>query len=335
MPAAQLHVGHQIGDLSDRKLEWLATMGVEHVVANTTKETGIQNEDGTWNVQPIRDLIKRINGHGISLDVLNLGIEAQLFTRQRFPGLLLGRPSRDNDIAILTQNFRAAGEAGIPCVKYNCNIIGILRTERMTGRGGAQYSTFDASKWTDHSLTEAGQTTPEQLWDSATYLLEKIVPVGEEAGVKLACHPHDPALPENGLRGLHSILGSVAGMKRFVETVPSPMNGFNFCLGTVAESCKDPATEALEAIRYFGQQKKIFMVHFRNIKGGYLNFQEVYPDNGDMDFFKAVQIFQEVGYTGMLCPDHVPHSSADPDDERQFSFCIGYIKGLLNAAGSR
>ena len=54
-----------------------------------------------------------------------------------------------------------------------------------------------------------------------------------------------------------------------------------------------------------------------------------------MDFFKAVQIFQEVGYTGMLCPDHVPHSSADPDDERQFSFCIGYIKGLLNAAGSR
>jgi mannonate dehydratase len=73
------------------------------------------------------------------------------------------------------------------------------------------------------------------------------------------------------------------------------------------------------------------MVHLRNIKGGYLNFEEVYPDNGDVDFYQALWAYREVGYEGMLCPDHVPHSEADPDNERQHSFALGYTKGLIDA----
>jgi mannonate dehydratase len=96
--------------------------------------------------------------------------------------------------------------------------------------------------------------------------------------------------------------------------------------------CQDPAREVLDAIRYFGRDKRIFMVHFRNIKGGYLNFEEVYPDNGDVDFFACVKAYNEVGYDGVLCPDHVPHSESDPDNERQHSYCLGYIKGLIDAA---
>jgi mannonate dehydratase len=71
------------------------------------------------------------------------------------------------------------------------------------------------------------------------------------------------------------------------------------------------------------------MVHFRNIKGGYLHFDEVYPDNGDVDMLKALRIYKEVGYQGMICPDHVPVSDVDPERERQFAFCLGYIKALL------
>jgi mannonate dehydratase len=95
--------------------------------------------------------------------------------------------------------------------------------------------------------------------------------------------------------------------------------------------CRDPKTEAIEAIRHFGRQKRIFMVHFRNIKGGYLNFEEVYPDNGDVDFFEAVRAYRDAGVSCMLCPDHVPHSEADPDNERQHSFALGYTRGLLDA----
>ena len=158
------------------------------------------------------------------------------------------------------------------------------------------------------------------------------MPVAEKAGVKLAVHPHDPALPRGeGLRGVHSILGTVDGMKRWVREFDSPVNGFNFCQGTVSEMCENPATEVLEAIRYFAGHKRIVMVHFRNIKGGYLNFEEVYPDNGDVDFFEALKVYREAGYEGMFCPDHVPVSEADPDNERQHSFALGHTKGLLQA----
>ena len=74
------------------------------------------------------------------------------------------------------------------------------------------------------------------------------------------------------------------------------------------------------------------MVHFRNIKGGFLHFDEVYPDNGDVDMFGAVRAYREAGVNAMLCPDHIPRSEADSDGERQFSYCLGYIKALLQAA---
>jgi len=309
-----------------------ATPRAEHIAVNSLKDTGIQNQDGTWSVEPIKALLRRLKGFGLTADVLNLGIEAAQYDRQRYPDLWTGGPGRDRAIDLLLQNIRTAGEAAVPCLKYNCNVIGILRTGRTPGRGGATYSHFDVAKWTDHSLTPLGEVPAEKLWENAAYVLERIVPVAEQSGVRLAVHPHDPALPrERGLRGVHSILGTVEGMKRWIRIVDSPYNGFNFCQGTVAEMCQDPKTEVLEAIRYFGREQRIFMVHLRNIKGGYLNFEEVYPDNGDVDFYEALRAYREVGYRGMLCPDHVPQSEVDPDNERQHSFALGYTRGLIDA----
>jgi mannonate dehydratase len=128
------------------------------------------------------------------------------------------------------------------------------------------------------------------------------------------------------------VLGSVEGLQRFLAICESPYHGLNFCQGTVAEMCADPATEVPAAIRAFGERQKIFMVHFRNITGGYLHFEEVYPDNGDVDMYQAIRAYQEVGYQGMLCPDHVPQSAVDPGGERQFAFCLGYTRALIQAA---
>lgn len=327
-----MYLGEQLSDLSDRKLTWVAQLGVEHIVANTIAGTGIQAADGTWSSEKIGALRKRVADFGITIDVLNLGQEAQPLSRLRFPGLWLGAPSRDAEIETIKQNIRAAGEAGIPCLKYNVNVLGVLRTERTPGRGGARYSTFDIDRWTDHSLSEAGPLPAEKLWENVTYFLERVIPVAEQAGVRLAAHPHDPPLPrDRGLRGVHSILGSVEGMLRFAAIAPSRANGFNFCQGTVAEMCQDPAREVIEAIRTVGADGRIAMVHLRNIKGGFLKFQEVYPDNGDVDFLEALRAYRDIGYEGMLCPDHVPQSDADPDNERQHSFCLGYFRGLLHA----
>lgn len=326
-----MFLGHQMGDVSDRKLQWAAQLGVEHIACET--RAGIENDDGTWNVPAIKELQGRLAGWGMTMDVLALNLPSQYITRQRFPGIMRGTPSRDGEIEVIKQNVRAAGEAGVPALKYNLNFLGVPRTGRTKGRGGVMYSHFDIDEWTDHSLTEAGPMPAEKVWENITYFLERVVPVANEARVRLACHPHDPAVPhDTGLRGIHCVLGSVEGLQRFVSICESPYHGLNFCQGTVAEMCEDPATEVPAAIRRFGEQGKIFMVHFRNIKGRFLHFDEVYPDNGDVDMFQALKTYRAAGVSAMLCPDHVPQSAADSDGERQFSYCLGYTRALLQAA---
>jgi mannonate dehydratase len=129
------------------------------------------------------------------------------------------------------------------------------------------------------------------------------------------------------------VLGSLDGMRRYVALAPqSRFHGFNFCQGTIAEMSPDPTATVLDAIRTFGPQKRIFMVHFRNIMGGYLDFREAMPDEGSVDMPACIRAYREVGYDGILCPDHVPFSELDPDRERFFSFALGYTKALLQVA---
>ena len=78
-------------------------------------------------------------------------------------------------------------------------------------------------------------------------------------------------------------------MKRYAEIAESAYHGFNFCCGTVSEGLDDPGTEFYEIIQYFGEQKKLFNIHFRNIRGGLHNFQEVWPDEGHLDMHKVAQ----------------------------------------------
>ena len=104
---------------------------------------------------------------------------------------------------------------------------------------------------------------------------------------------------------------------------------FRSCQGTVSEMLKDPNDEIAEVIRYFGSRKKIFNVHFRNIKGGFTNFQETLPDNGDVNFVRTIRVYKEVGYDGMLMPDHVPHIDGDEGGRQAFAYCFGYIQALV------
>jgi mannonate dehydratase len=132
-----------------------------------------------------------------------------------------------------------------------------------------------------------------------------------------------------GYRGVHRVLGSVDGLKKFVEIAASKYHGLNFCQGTVAEMLKEPGKEIYDVIRYFGSRGKIFNVHFRNIKGGFLDFQETFPDDGDVDMTKAMRVYKEVGYDGMIMPDHAPQIEDDKDRAQAFAFAFGYIQALI------
>ena len=268
----------------------------------------------------------------MSLDFLPLPMSAWPISRSESPHIMLGKsPERDREIDVICESIRAASKAGIPGLKYNLTFLGVVRTERTPGRGGASYATFDYEKAKKEDvLTEAGRVGPEEIWSRITYFLDRVVPVAEEHKVRLACHPNDPRLPD-GFHGVSCVLGSVEGLKKFIEIRPSPYHGLNFCQGTVSEGLEHPAKEIFDVIRYFGVRKKIFNVHFRNIRGGYLKFQETYPDDGDVDMLQAMRVYKEVGYDGMMMPDHVPHTVGDERGLQSFAFAFGYIKALIQA----
>jgi mannonate dehydratase len=115
----------------------------------------------------------------------------------------------------------------------------------------------------------------------------------------------------------------------------SPYHGLNFCQGTIGEMLEDPANEIDAVIRWFGERGKIFNVHFRNIRGRKLSFAEVFPDEGDMDMPRSLNVYAEVGYRYMLMPDHVPEISGPSPDAVAFAFCYGYIAALLQVVGER
>ena len=147
-----------------------------------------------------------------------------------------------------------------------------------------------------------------------------VVPVADEYRVRLACHPHDPGVPESGYRGVARVLGTVAGLRRLVDIQPSAYHGLNFCVGSVAEMLQNPAVEIVDVIREFGERAKIFNIHFRNIRGRRDAFQEVYPDEGDLDMIKVLRTLKDVGYPYMVMPDHMPTHPDDPGSHQAFAF---------------
>ena len=329
---ALMKVGTQHGD-SDEILRVMAGFGVNYICSRLPSE----RLDERWSVDGLSRLRERIESFGLTLDVVPLPMSSNYITKAELPNIMLGRsPERDREIDDVCQMIRNTAKAGIPCLKYNMTFLGVPRTESTKGRGGAEYSTFvyDKAKQ-DPPLTEAGPIDADKYWERITYFVERVVPVAEEYKVKLACHPQDPGMPRGrGFRGVETVLGSFEGLKRFVSIKESAYHGLNFCQGTVAEMLQKPGQEIFDVIRYFGSRKKIFNVHFRNIRGGFLNFQETFIDDGDVDMLKAMRVYKEVGFDGMMMPDHVPKIQGDTNSYQGFAFAFGYIKALIAAVAA-
>ncbi|MEI8089675.1 MAG: mannonate dehydratase [Opitutaceae bacterium] len=327
LPAMRMKAGHQ-HDHTPTTLRALAAFGVKNICSG---KVGRGLGDG-WSVDDLKRLRQHVESFGIALDCVPLPLSAAYITEGEHPEVLLDKnPERDRTLELLGQMIRNCGAAGIPMVKYNLTFIGVVRTGTKVGRGGATLKSFDYSQLKPGAeMTPAGRITEEIYWDRIGTFLKKIVPIAEEAKVKIACHPQDPGMPpETGWRGVNTVLGTPAGLVKFVEMQSSAYHGLNFCQGTVAEMLPKPNEQIYDVIRDFGRRGKIFNVHFRNIRGGYLNFDETMPDDGDVDMPKALRVYQEFGYDGMVMPDHVPHIEGDTGGHKAFAFCHGYIQALL------
>lgn len=322
-----MYLGTQVPARSDDDYRIMAQLGVEHICGFTPKPTK------EWTVDYLNQYREHVESFGLTLDMLQLPLAAVEISRSESPNIMLGRsPERDREIDRICEIVRMAAQAGIPALKYNLTILGVVSTERVQGRGGSSNRAFDYSK-ASREETIAGRVTSEQMWERIEYFVKRVVPVADEYKVRLACHPHDPAVPP-GFRGVDRVLATVDGLKRFIELSPSPYHGLNFCQGTIAESLERPGEQIYDVIRYFGQRGRIFNVHFRNIRGGYLNFVETFPDEGDVDMLKALRVYKEVGYKYMIMPDHVPTIAGTDPQNVAFAFCYGYIRALMQAIES-
>lgn len=329
---AKLKVGHQ-HLATNEALKLFAALGVNNICSDLPSA----KLDAAWSVEGLTKLRERVESFGIKLDCVPLPLSSAYITRHENPAIMLGKsPERDQQIDDICQMIRNAARAGIPMLKYNMSILGVVSTEPVTSRGGAKSRAFSYAKAKQEPpLTEAGPVNEDVYWERITYFLKRVMPVADEYKMKLACHPHDPGMPKDkGYRGVHTVLGSVDGLKKFLAIVNSPNHGLNFCQGTVSEMLAKPGVEIFDVIRYFGSRKKIFNVHFRNIRGGFLDFHETFIDDGDVDMLKAMRVYKEIGYDGMLMPDHVPKIEGDAGSLQAFAYSFGYIKALIAAVNA-
>lgn len=356
-----MYISEQLLNPDERRLRLSAQLGVRSVVLDNRGTELVSASGGVaaWDAGKLGAYRKWVEGFDLKLDVFALDVGAILLDA------ITDLESAKQQRTVLAQNIRKAADAGITCLKYNLQMVGITRTGLKPGRGGVRNSSFVYREYSPeqdarHSYWGVGYPTRQEEggstaaalcgqkmarevppvseqagWDAIEFLVEGLVPAADEAGVRLACHPHDPAYPVGGLNGIEHVVGSAEGLRKFLALSDSPRHGLNFCQGTVAEMFREPARHMSAVIEEFAATGRIFMVHFRNIRGGYLDFQEVFPDEGDVDMFEAIKAYQRGGYTGPLCPDHVPVSEIDEDRERFMAFALGYTRGLLHAAGIR
>jgi mannonate dehydratase len=325
-----MKLGCQSAPSSEKHFQYFARYGVRNICGYPETSDG-RIYATVEELKRLRDLAEK---HGISVDcVAPPFLASSHIDSEKHPAIMLAQsPERDRDIESFQNMIGNCAAAGIPSIKYNMSILGVLRTARTPGRGDATYSTWKLKEaHPNPPLTRAGLVDADAAWERITYFLERVAPVAAEYKIRIACHPHDPGVPQDGYQGVVRVLGTVDGLKKFVTIHENPYHGLNFCQGTVSEMLQNPGEEIYDVIRYFGSRRKIFNVHFRNIRGHRDDFQEVFPDEGDVDFVKAIQVYKEVGYPYLLMPDHVPEAADDPAGLQSFAYCYGYIRALIQA----
>ncbi|MFH1008393.1 MAG: mannonate dehydratase [Candidatus Latescibacterota bacterium] len=312
----------QFDQVTDERLRFIKQLGVDDLVFNTPILPG----DTHWEFGDLLFLRMQCEDAGLRLYAIE-NVPVSFYDK-----VMLGLPGRDEQIAHMAATIGNMGRAGVFILGYHWMPNSVWRTSRSTpGRGGATGTSFDMELAKRAPLTHGREYTEEELWANYTYYMKAILPVAEEAGVRLALHPDDPPVPVLG--GMPRLFRNFEGFKRAMEIGDSPMSGLDFCHGCWSEMGQD----TIEPIRYFGRRGQIVYVHFRDVLGTPENFRECFIDEGQCDMFEVMKTLKEVGFDGLMIPDHVPHMVADTDwDHRGRAYAIGYMTALLervNAPG--
>ena len=142
----------------------------------------------------------------------------------------------------------------------------------------------------------------EKLWANLKYFLEKLMPVCEETGIKMAIHMDDPPWD---IFGLPRLLIDEPSIDRFLKMVDSPYNCLTLCSGSLNAN---PENNVAEIVRKHCD--RIAFAHVRNVKhfpnGDFseASHRDCDGDTGILDILKA---YHDCGFEGYIRPDHGRH----------------------------
>jgi len=322
--APGIKIAAQLGaDPSDEDLQFVNQLGVDYV--------SIWLHADLANYENFMRLRRKIEGAG--LKVWNIGN----INVHNMGEVALNLPGREQKIEEYKAYLRILGKSGIYYSTLGYVPNGIWSSAPETTRGGARARAFDLSKdpaghWDQQvwhlPLSHGRVYTEQEMWDNYTYFIKAVVPVAEEAGVRIGIHPEDPPMPV--LAGVpRCVFGNFDGFKRAFEIADSPNIGMCLCCGTWLEGGKCTRKGLLETIQYFGSQGKIFKIHFRNVNAPLPHFVETFVDDGYMDMYKVMRALREVNFNGAMIPDHIPGMIGD---RAGTAYTIAYMKAYRQRA---
>jgi len=296
---------------------WVAFLGKQFTAA-----AGPRPPTRRWSALDLAHLRSAVEAHGLALECVE-GVPKNLLDRA-----MLGLPGAEEQVEDIKATIRAMGAAGIGVLGYNWIPDGVWRTAKAAhGRGGALVTGYDhaiGARVTTHAMPprDAGA-----MWASWERFITAVLPVAEEAGVRLSLHPDDPPVPM--LDGVARIFHDEAGFARAMSFADSPMHGIAFCTGTFAEA---GAEGMMAALRRFARAGRIHYVHLRSVEGQLPRFHESFIDEGTVNPVAVLRTLRDAGFDGFVIDDHVPRVEDDTVwGHRSRAYATGYIAGIVRA----
>jgi mannonate dehydratase len=282
--------------------------------------------EGDVSIDTLRAAQQRFAGFGIR-------IYSGVHPSYRSLKVQLGQPGRDKDIEQYCQFVRNLGKLQVPIASYDFHPANTYTTNMVQHRGytAREFDLDDFRNKVEKQQFDR-EYSADDIWSNYTYFMKAVLPVAEEAGVKLALHPDDPPLAK--MNGVAKIFTHYDGYHRAEQIAGNSRNwGLTFCVGTWAEGGDRMGRNVFEMIRDFGRRGKIFEVHFRNVTGPLPHFVETFPDDGYVDMYQVMKALREARFSGAVEPDHVPRLAGDSGILRAgTAYCIACMRAMLRRA---
>lgn len=334
-----IRVGVRTRSLGPERLDFVRQLGATDVFVD---HADTEEEPDAFNDRDDRDTIAVGRDRIPSVAALEAARERIEDAGLRFAGVqslpyslygdvMFGRDGAADAVDQITTLVRNLGEAGVPILGYQWNPRGVvpMRTATVDLRGGARGTGFDLENVDAPDALADGverRYTETEFWERYEGFLDAVLPVAEEAGVTLALHPVDPPGIES-LGGIPRLFRNVENFERAMDYRPSDNHGLKLCLGCFSQLGEDVPG----VIRTFGERDDVVFVHFRDVVGTVPRFHETFVDEGNFSTPEAVRALRDVGFDGVVIPDHVPEMTGDDDwRHRARGFTVGYLRGVVD-----